>query len=125
MPAMVARDVAATVADERWVLMIMTDDEDVAGTVTVYEHDGVAEIGWMVLPPFQRRGLAAAAAREVVDRATLRQRWSELHAWPPVTNLPSNGVCRSLGFRHLGQETTTFGGRNFRTNHWVKAIAQP
>lgn len=52
MPAMVARDVAATATDERWILMILADDEQVAGTVTVYEHDGLAEIGWRSFHPF-------------------------------------------------------------------------
>ena len=125
MPAMVTRDVAATAADERWILMILADDEQVAGTVTVYEHDGVAEIGWMVLPRFQGHGLAKAAAGEVLRRAAATRRWRQLHAWPPVTNAPSNAVCRSLGFHHVGQEATSFAGKVFRTNHWVKAIPEP
>jgi hypothetical protein len=32
---------------------------------------------------------------------------------------PSNGLCRSLGFRLAGEQDVTFAGRVLRSNHWV------
>jgi RimJ/RimL family protein N-acetyltransferase len=121
MPALVERDVAAVAAGERWIYMILADDDQVAGMVTLYKHNGVSEIGWMVLPPFQGRGLAKAAAREVLIRAAATDQWGDVHAWPSASNAASNAVCRSLGLRYLGEEEITFGGKRIRANHWTSA----
>lgn len=63
----------------------------------------VWETGWAVLPEFQRRGLAVAAAREVtaVSRAAGMHRY--LHAFPSVGNAASNSVCRRAGFEFAGE----------------------
>lgn len=124
----VARDVEATDADRDWVLMIVpgpAEPATVAGTVSLWSHtedsaDGAtfSEIGWMVLPEFQGRGLAKAAARMVLERARDDGRWGLVHAFPGVTNAPSNTICRALGFTLLGERDTVFAGRVFRTNHW-------
>jgi RimJ/RimL family protein N-acetyltransferase len=105
--------------------MVVPDDADgaaVAGTVVVWpnaEHgEQFSEIGWMVLPEFQRRGLGKAAARAVLERARDENRWGVVHAFPGVSNAPSNGICRALGFTLLGEQEITFAGRLIRTNHW-------
>jgi len=36
-----------------------------------------------------------------------------------VTNAPSNGICRSLGFTLVGQRDIDFAGRILRTNEWT------
>lgn len=36
-----------------------------------------------------------------------------------ISNGPSNGICRSVGFRLVGQEDVEFAGRTLHTNHWV------
>jgi hypothetical protein len=46
-------------------------------------------------------------------------RWRLVHAFPATTNAPSNGICRSLGFRFVGEQDVTFAGRVLRSNHWV------
>ena len=46
-------------------------------------------------------------------------RWGLVHAFPAITNGPSNGICRSLGFRFAGERDVTFAGRVLRSNHWV------
>jgi RimJ/RimL family protein N-acetyltransferase len=83
----------------------IADDDKVAGTVTLYRHNGVSEIGWMVLPPFQGRGLAKSAAREVLIRAAATDQWGEIHAWTSAAN--------AAGLRYVGQERITFGGKCF------------
>lgn len=124
--AKVARDVERAAADSDWIKMIVPDEtnpDQVAGTVTLWSHetDGevASEIGWMVLPEFQGRGLAKWATREVLERARDDRRWGLVHAYPAVTNGPSNGICRSLGFTLAGEEEVSFAGRILRSHHWV------
>ena len=127
MAAKVARDVEEVAHDRSWVLMILPDDADpalVAGTVNLWSRaDGEAgtrsEIGWMVLPEHQGRGLATAAVWAVLRRAAEDGRWGAIHAYPAITNEPSNRLCRRSGFLLAGEQDTLFRGRVFRTNHWV------
>ncbi|MFI2607309.1 GNAT family N-acetyltransferase [Kitasatospora sp. NPDC018619] len=120
------KDLALATEDTSWVRMIVPDgaeDDGAVGTVTLWsdEEDGVpvSEIGWMVLPGYQGRGLAKAAVRRVLDAAAADGRWGEVHANPGVANGPSNGICRSLGFRLFGERDLDFAGRVLRVNHWV------
>ena len=121
----VAIDVQSAAADDSWIKMIVPGEaEAVAGSVALWSHDEdggepITEIGWMVLPEFQGRGLAKRAVRMVLELARDNGRWGLVHAFPATTNGPSNGICRSLGFRYTGERDTTFAGRVLRTNHWV------
>jgi RimJ/RimL family protein N-acetyltransferase len=91
--------------------------------VTLWSHEdsgtAMSEIGWMVLPEFQGRGIAKAAVRMLLTLTREQERWGLVHAFPAITNGPSNSVCRSSGFRFAGEQETTFAGRIFHTNHWV------
>jgi len=122
----VARDVRAAAAGGEWIKMIVPDEaapDVVAGSVALWSHDQdgepVSEIGWMVLPEFQGRGLAKRAVRMLLELARDDGRWGLVHAFPATTNSPSNGICRSLGFRFAGERDVTFAGRVLRSNHWV------
>jgi hypothetical protein len=43
-----------------------------------------------------------------------------VHAFPGAANGPSNGICRSLGFRFVEtRDVTAFGERTLRANHWI------
>jgi RimJ/RimL family protein N-acetyltransferase len=63
----VARDVQAAAAGGAWIKMVVPGEaavEVVAGSVALWSHDEdggepITEIGWMVLPEFQGRGLAS------------------------------------------------------------------
>ncbi|MER6299788.1 GNAT family N-acetyltransferase [Kitasatospora sp. NPDC001539] len=120
------KDLRLVAEDSAWAKMIVPDgaaDGEVAGAVMLWqaEEDGavVSEIGWMVLPEYQGRGFAKAATRAVLDAAAQDGRWGEVHANPGVANGASNGICRTLGFRLLGERDVDFAGRILRTNHWV------
>lgn len=125
MPDKVRRDVAAVAEDRQWIKMILAGagDGEVAGTVSLWtpEEPGAAgsEIGWMVLPEFQGRGLAKAAVREVLAAAARDGRWGAIHAFPSRTNDPSNGLCRSLGFTDAGEHELDYYGNRLVTRHWV------
>ena len=122
IPAKIRDDVDAVQRDRSWISVIETDDGQAAGSVCIWQHDEqgttVSEIGWMVLPEFQGRGLGRAATAAIIERARADGRWGTIHAYPGVTNAPSNGICRSLGFTFV--ETVDVEGPmgTLRTNHW-------
>lgn len=122
----VRRDVEQTAADIQWIKMIELDrdgTEVTAGSVCLWSHESLgrpmSEVGWSVLPEFQGRGVAKAAVRALLEAARDDGRWGPVHAFPATTNAPSNGLCRSLGFRFEGPCEVTFGDRLLHTNHWV------
>jgi RimJ/RimL family protein N-acetyltransferase len=125
MESKLQRDVAGAAADREWTLMICPGDDPtvVAGTVTLWPHEvngaQLSEIGWMVLPEYQGRGLAKRAVAEVMRRAFIDRRWGRIHAFPDVANAPSNAICASLAFTLEGQQDFAFAGKIFRVNHWV------
>jgi RimJ/RimL family protein N-acetyltransferase len=124
-------DVQAAAAGEAWIKMIIprrAAPDVVAGSVALWSHDEdggepVTEIGWMVLPEFQGRGLAKRAIRMVLQLARDDGRWGLVHAFPATTNGPSNGICRSLGFAFTGERDVTFAGRVLRSNDRVIDLA--
>jgi RimJ/RimL family protein N-acetyltransferase len=119
--AKVLRDVASA-RDGSALLRVIDVDGHGVGMVTLWtvtdEGEPYAEIGWMMLPGYQGRGLAKAAARAVLAQARAQGRWGVVHAHPGVTNGPSNGICRSLGFSLMGERDVVFADRVLRTNHW-------
>lgn len=124
--AKVRRDVETVAAGNGWIKMILPDEaapEVVAGSVVLWSHeeDGerISEIGWMVLPGFQGRGLGKLAVDTLLDLAREDGRWGPVHAFPGVTNGPSNGICRALGFKLLGERDVVFADRVLHSNHWV------
>ena len=124
MAAKLERDVASVEADRHWVLVIVTDDGTAAGTVALWDHEWegetIDEIGWMVLPEHQGRGLASAAVAEALRRADDAGRWRVLHAFPATTNAPSNALCRKHGFALRGSIDYGYEERTLRVNHWVR-----
>lgn len=115
--------------DRHWVLVIVTDSGEAAGTVALWDHEWegetIDEIGWMVLPDFQGLGLASAAVAEALRRADAAKRWQVLHAFPATTNAPSNALCRKHGFEHSGPIDYVYRGRTLHVNHWRRARLAP
>lgn len=118
------RDVASMEADRHWVLVIVTDDGIAAGSVALWDHEWegrtIDEVGWMVLPEHQGRGLASAAVAEALGRADDAARWQELHAFPATTNAPSNALCRKHGFALRGPLEFPYREQTLCVNHWVR-----
>lgn len=128
MAAKLERDVASVEDDRHWVLVIVTDDGTAAGTVSLWSHewrdDPIDEIGWMVLPEHQGRGLASAAVADALRRADEAGRWQVLNAFPAVTNRPSNALCRKHGFELVAPIDYPYRDRTLRVNHWRRARPQ-
>jgi RimJ/RimL family protein N-acetyltransferase len=72
----------------------------------------------MVGPAFQGRGLASEAVGAVLERARAEERWGVIHAFPSVTNGPSNAICRKTGFSKVEEVDFEYAGRILRCNHW-------
>lgn len=108
-----------------WYFVIVPKDDGVsgAGTICVWDHawngQTISEIGWMVVPEHQGRGLATEAVRSVLSRARSEGRWGVIHAFPGVDNGPSNAICRKSGFVEIEQLDFEYAGRPIRGNHWV------
>lgn len=121
IPAKIASDVADVETHGAWIF-IAEEDGQAVGHVCIWDHDldgeVINEIGWMVLPEHQGRGLGREAARAILEKARAEGRWDVVDAFPGVTNAPSNGICRTLGFALVGERDIEFQGRTLRSNHW-------
>lgn len=111
-----------------WVLKILPDtSDDGAGSVCIWESsfegEPIDEIGWMILPEFQGRGLATAAVGAIFDRARLEGRWDVIHAFPGVANGPSNAICRKMGFAQVEEADVEYAERLLRCNHWRMTLS--
>ena len=79
----------------------------------------VYEIGWMVVPEFQGRGIAVAATAQAIRFASRDDTHRFMHAFPNVENAPSNAICRKLGFELLQTCKFEFPEGHFMTcNDW-------
>jgi RimJ/RimL family protein N-acetyltransferase len=66
-----------------------------------WDGESVYETGWSVVPAFQGRGIAAAGAALAIEAARAERTHRSMFAYPSVDNLPSNAICRKLGFTLL------------------------
>src|SRR4029453_4025052 len=58
----------------------------------------VYEIGWMVVPEFQGRGIAMAATAQAIELARRDDTHRFMHAFPNAGNTPPNASARRRGF---------------------------
>jgi RimJ/RimL family protein N-acetyltransferase len=66
-----------------------------------WRDEQVYEVGWMVVPEFQGRGIALTATALAIEQAKRDDGNGYMHAFPNVDNAPSNAICRKLGFELL------------------------
>lgn len=123
LPQKLRRDVESIESGRAWIFKIITDeDERVAGSVCIWESaahgESLDEIGWSILPEFQRQGLATKAVRALLDKARSEGRWRVIHAFPAVTNTASNAICRKMGFELLEEVELEWAEQSLRCNHW-------
>jgi RimJ/RimL family protein N-acetyltransferase len=84
-----------------------------------WQGETVWETGWSVFPEYQGRGVAKAATSALIEKLLLENRHQFLHAYPSVDNLPSNGICRRLGFTLMGAYEFEYPpGHKMRCNDW-------
>jgi RimJ/RimL family protein N-acetyltransferase len=109
-------------ADPWWFTIVTEPGGPGVGTIGVWEtrhgDEDLHETGWMVLPSHQGRGIASAALTLLIERVSVAPRVPSIHAFPPVTNAPSNALCRKFGFVLLAQADFVYAGRTLHCNHW-------
>jgi RimJ/RimL family protein N-acetyltransferase len=98
------------------------------GSVGFWEREWrdrqVYEVGWMVIPAFQGRGIAVAATAQAIALARETGTHRFVHAFPAVDNPASNAICRRLGFTLLEECRFEYPpGRWMRCNDWQLDLA--
>ena len=79
----------------------------------------VYEVGWMVVPEFQGRGIAVAATGQAIELAKRDDMYRFMHAFPNVHNAASNAICGKLGFELLEALEFEYPKGHFMTcNDW-------
>jgi RimJ/RimL family protein N-acetyltransferase len=94
------------------------------GSVGYWEQtwrDGTAwEIGWSVVPEWQRRGIATRAVGLLLETIAADGLDRPILAYPAVENAASNAVCRKAGMTLIGESVVDFPpGNFFRANEWA------
>jgi RimJ/RimL family protein N-acetyltransferase len=113
----------------RMYRVTLADSGETVGSIGYWEREWqggtVWETGWGILPEFQGRGLAAQAARTLVETVRRAGGHPTLHAFPKVDHAASNGVCRKAGFTLLGQADFEYPkGNPIRSNDWCVDVGQ-
>jgi RimJ/RimL family protein N-acetyltransferase len=106
----------------------LSPGDEVAGAIGFWGRnwrgEDVYETGWGVLPEFQGRGIAVAAAQAVMKEAVRHGNRARLHAFPSVGHGASNAVCRRAGFALVGPCDFEYPRGTFiRSNDWVVELA--
>jgi RimJ/RimL family protein N-acetyltransferase len=82
-----------------------------------WRDEQIYEVGWMVVPEVQGRGIAVAATAQAIELAKRDGKHRFMHAFPNVDNAPSNAICRRLGFELLQTCEFEFPKGHFMTCH--------
>lgn len=99
-----------------------------AGSVGYWRREwqgrDVYEIGWLVVPELQGRGLARSATAQALAHAREHGTRPAVHAYPNVDNGPSNAICARLGFTLVGACDVEYPpGHHMRCHDWRYDLA--
>ena len=88
-----------------------------------WRDQAVYEMGWLILPEYQGRGIATKAAAAVIEHARQEPQFQFMHAFPSVENPASNAICRKLGFTLVGECQVEYPpGHSMTVNDWRLAL---
>lgn len=104
-----------------WFKIVPEASGPAAGTIGIWRSEWrgreIHEAGWMVLPSFQGWGIAGSALDRLLALARSDPRFESVHAFPGVSNTPSNALCRRSGFTMLEECDVEYAGRVLRCIH--------
>jgi RimJ/RimL family protein N-acetyltransferase len=103
--------------------VVLSHTTDAIGNIGYWDKtwrdEHVYETGWMILPEYQGRGYASEALEVLVARLRREHATRFLHAFPAITNGPSNALCRKAGFTNLGAFDFEYPpGHPLQCNDW-------
>jgi RimJ/RimL family protein N-acetyltransferase len=120
------RRLAAVAGGDLFCTIVPDRGAGPAGIIAIwrseFESRPIHELGAMLLPRYQAQGLAGQAFDLLVPRAQAHG-VTELHAFPAVTNAPSNAILRKLRFRRLEDCDLDYEGRPLRCAHWIRDLS--
>jgi RimJ/RimL family protein N-acetyltransferase len=106
-----------------WLNIVLEPDGPPVGSLGVWwgdwQDEELWEVGWMLLPRFHGRGLGSEALGMLIERLRASPKFDVVHAFPGVTNRPSNGLCRKFGFELVDSDEIEFADRPLTVNHWA------
>jgi RimJ/RimL family protein N-acetyltransferase len=119
----ISERIGETGAGAMFAICVGADAEGV-GSVGYWEQTwrdkAVWEIGWSVVPEWQRRGIATRAVHLLLEEIAAHGMDRAILAYPAVENAASNAVCRKAGMTLIGEAVVEFPpGNPFRANEWA------
>ena len=114
--------------DAYMVKILADDSNEVLGTIGMWKIDGGSpqtyEIGWIVAPKHQGKGVATEAAHRMLKRARSNPSIRYVNAFPAVSNGASNAIARKIGMTNQGAiDHEGFAGV-MRCNDWCIDLDQ-
>lgn len=111
------------VGGDRMFKILDAASDSAVGSVGIWTKrwldEQVYEVGWMVVPEFQGRGIAVAATSQVIEFAKHDHKHRFMHAFPNIDNAASNAICRKLAFELLAECQFEFPKGHIMTcNDW-------
>lgn len=106
----------------RMYKVVADDSGEVLGTIGMWKIEWKGpeayEMGWLVLPAHQGKGVATEAARLILSQARSDPNVRHVYAYPAVSNAASNAIARKIGMENQGEfDNEGFAGV-LRCNDW-------
>lgn len=112
------------------VKKIIINNESI-GTICVWENkykdENISEFGWGIAKAYKGIGYGTKAVVAMIDhcRSTADPRWKFIHAFTKITNVPSNSICKRLGFKLIEEVEIDYDGSKLLSYHWLIDISVP
>jgi RimJ/RimL family protein N-acetyltransferase len=120
------RRLAAVAGGDLFYTIVPDGAEEPVGLIAIWRSEWAGrpahELGAMLLPRFQAKGVAGQAFDLLLPRAVARG-VTVLHSFPGVANAPSNAILRKLGFDRLEDCDLDYEGRPLRCAHWIRDLS--
>lgn len=102
--------------------IVADDSDEVFGTIGIWKIDWkeeyAYEMGWMVLPEHQGKGIATEAARLILSQPRTDPDMRYVYAFPTIENAASNAIAQKIGMTNQGAfDNEGFAGV-LRCNDW-------
>lgn len=108
--------------DTRMYKIMADDTGEVLGTIGIWKIEAKGpqayEMGWIVLPEHQGKGVATEAARLIIEQARSDPDVRYVYAFPSVTNPASNAIARKIGMQNQGEFDNEDYAGVLRCNDW-------